>query len=125
MNEIERNVHSVEGIREMSNLRRVLLCLICCPMSFQSSDGKAPNMIIIVADDLGWGDVSFHGSSQVHTPDIDDLASSGVVLNNYYVSPICTPSRGALLSGRHPIHTGRDYSLSLSKDNTQYPLRKK
>lgn len=61
---------------------------------------------MIVADDLGWGDVSFHGSSQIQTPDIDALASAGIVLNNYYVSPICTPSRGALLSGRHPINTG-------------------
>lgn len=67
---------------------------------------KRPNIIMIVADDLGWGDVSFHGSSQIRTPDIDALASAGVVLNNYYVSPICTPSRSALLSGRHPINTG-------------------
>ena len=50
--------------------------------------------------------MGFHGS-KIKTPNIDKLASEGVVLDSYYVQPICSPTRGALLSGRYPIHIGK------------------
>ena len=63
------------------------------------------HILLIVVDDLGWSDVGFH-NPQINTPNIDHLASKGVILDNYYVQPTCTPTRAALLSGMYPIHTG-------------------
>ena len=59
--------------------------------------------------------MGYHGS-KIHTPNIDRLASEGVILDNYYVQPICSPTRSALMSGRYPIHTGK---LGLAKNLPQ------
>ncbi|XP_066269873.1 arylsulfatase B-like isoform X9 [Branchiostoma lanceolatum] len=92
----------------------LLLLLITAVLYDGSSSSKAtqpPHIILIVADDLGWNDVSFHGSDQIPTPNLDSLAYSGVILGNYYVSPICTPTRSAIMTGRHPIHTGLQHGV--------------
>ena len=59
-----------------------------------------PNIVFILADDLGYADIGYHGGAgQIKTPALDKLAYDGVRLENYYVQPLCTPSRSALLSG--------------------------
>ena len=70
-----------------------------------------PNIVFILADDFGFRDVGFHGSTVIKTPTLDRLAYSGVRLDNYYVQPICTPTRSQLLSGRYQIHTGLQHSI--------------
>ena len=85
-----------------------LLLFILFPnsvLSHGSKNSKPPHILFILADDLGWSDVGFHGSV-IKTPNIDKLASEGVILDNYYVLPLCTPTRSALMTGRYPIHTG-------------------
>ncbi|WOO43413.1 arylsulfatase [Rubellicoccus peritrichatus] len=64
-----------------------------------------PNIVILLADDLGWADVGFHNSI-IRTPHMDSLARQGVILDNFYVQPTCTPTRIALMTGRYPFRTG-------------------
>jgi arylsulfatase A-like enzyme len=67
--------------------------------------GKRPNIVYIVADDLGWKDVGYHGSD-IKTPHIDELAAGGARLEQFYAQPMCTPTRAALLTGRYPFRYG-------------------
>ena len=64
-----------------------------------------PNVVYIVADDLGWKDVGFHGSD-IKTPNIDKLAQTGARLEQFYAQPMCTPTRAALMTGRYPLRYG-------------------
>jgi arylsulfatase A-like enzyme len=70
-----------------------------------AAETTKPNVIFILADDLGWRDVGFHGSD-IKTPNLDKLAETGARLENYYVQPMCTPTRAALLTGRYPLRYG-------------------
>ena len=65
-----------------------------------------PNIVYFLVDDLGSADVGFMGSKDVRTPNIDRLAKEGVVLQSFYVQPVCSPTRAALLTGRYATHTG-------------------
>ena len=61
---------------------------------------KPPNVIIILTDDQGWGDLSYHGNTNLSTPNIDSLALQGAVMENFYVQPVCSPTRAELLTGQ-------------------------
>ena len=67
--------------------------------------GAAPNIVIVVADDLGFGDVGYHGS-EIRTPELDRLAAGGVMFERFYVNPVCSPTRATLLTGRFSVNTG-------------------
>jgi arylsulfatase A-like enzyme len=76
----------------------------------------APNIIVMVADDLGWADVGYHGSD-IATPSIDRLADEGMRLERFYSNPICTPTRAALLTGRDALRLGVGYFPILAWSN--------
>ncbi|HYI76741.1 MAG TPA: arylsulfatase, partial [Chryseolinea sp.] len=65
-----------------------------------------PNVVLILSDDQGWGDLSLHGNPWIETPRLDSLAKSGVQLTNFYVSPLCAPTRASILTGRYSLKTG-------------------
>lgn len=82
----------------------LLLLLLLWPAR-ASDAAPPPHVVFVLADDLGWNDLGFHGSV-IRTPHLDALAAGGVVLDNYYVQPLCTPSRSQLLTGRYQVPGG-------------------
>ena len=67
---------------------------------------NTPNIILILSDDQGWGDLSIHGNTNLETPNIDSLFENGVSFANFYVSPVCSPTRAELLTGRYHSRAG-------------------
>ena len=84
-----------------------LLPIVCAFVSSASAQSGPPNIVVILADDLGYGDVSFNGCADYSTPNIDSLAINGVLCTNGYVThPFCSPSRAGLLTGRYQQRFG-------------------
>ena len=107
------------------NKRMVSLAFVAVTLLSQQSLGQIvsdtaearPNILVMVADDLGWADVGYHGGD-IDTPSLDQLAEQGVQLNRFYTTPICSPTRAALMTGRDPIRLGVAYGVILPWDNT-------
>ena len=93
----------------------ILGVLSSLALSAQASD--RPNVVVIVADDLGWADVGFHGNQIIDTPSLDRIAAEGAQLNRFYTTPICSPTRAALMTGRDPIRLGVAYSTIMPWQN--------
>lgn len=73
--------------------------------SVASANDRRPNIVVLLADDLGWAGVGYH-DRQFQTPHIDTLVASGMELNRFYVAPMCSPTRAGLMTGRYPIRFG-------------------
>jgi arylsulfatase A len=78
---------------------------------------RRPNFIIVLCDDLGYGDIAAMGSKRVRTPHLDRMVREGTLLTDFYAAAsLCTPSRAGLLTGRYPIRTGLAYEVILAND---------
>lgn len=81
---------------------RKAIPIVLSSIGLSTAIAEKPNMVFILADDLGWGDVGFNGQKKIKTPHIDKLAKDGAVFSNFYSgSAVCGPSRAVLLTGRH------------------------
>jgi len=101
---VARLVRSARGV--------VPACAVVCACTAAAAAARPVNVVVIVADDAGWGDHSFVGNTNLATPAIDSLARDGAVLEQFCVQPVCSPTRAELLTGRsHPRSGVRGVSL--------------
>ncbi|MEO6808579.1 MAG: arylsulfatase [Isosphaeraceae bacterium] len=87
--------------------------------ALRAEEPPRPNVVVILADDMGWGDVGWHGS-EIKTPNLDRLAASGAKLEQFYVQPVCSPTRAAFMTGRYPMRHG--LQVGVVKPWAQYGL---
>ncbi|WP_435009684.1 sulfatase-like hydrolase/transferase [Tundrisphaera lichenicola] len=107
----------MRDVRRRWAMGLVLSFALCTPAIATSPEpSKPPNIILIYADDLGWGDVGFNGRKEWATPNLDRLAAQGTVFRRFYTAAVtCAPSRAALLTGKSTIHCG------VSRNNDDLP----
>ena len=74
--------------------------------AFENETSSKPNIVYFLIDDLGYADCGFNGGTDIRTPNIDKLAKEGAILKSFYVQPVCSPTRAALMTGRYATHTG-------------------
>lgn len=96
----------------------LLACVGLAPVSAEeSAETRPPNVVVIMADDLGWGDIGANGAKMIATPNMDRLAAQGIRLTSFYAGAnVCTPSRAALLTGRYPIRSGMQHVVMPHSD---------
>ncbi len=94
-----------------NSILTTIFVAILAPFLPELAQAAQPNVVIFLADDLGWADVGFHGEESIETPSLDRLAREGVQLNRFYTTPICSPTRAALMTGRDPMRLGVAYGV--------------
>ena len=90
----------------------VAIAFLWCGERIALGQTRPPNIVLIVADDMGYADIGVHGSKDIPTPNIDALATAGVRFTDAYVTgPYCSPTRAGLLTGRYPQRFGHEFNL--------------
>ena len=83
-------------------------------VTVEDDDAPRPNILVFLSDDMGWGQPGFNGGTEVATPNLDRIANEGVKLTQFYVQPLCSPTRASLLTGRYPWKNGMEHRPSVA-----------
>ncbi|MBN2128721.1 MAG: sulfatase-like hydrolase/transferase [Sedimentisphaerales bacterium] len=118
---MKQSVQAMDRRRFLSAAGRAMLAA-ALPAPLVAARGRAggrrPNFVFIFADDLGWGDLGCYGNRQIRTPNLDRLAGEGLLFTQFYVSgSVCSPSRGAIMTGRFPARLGIHGHFATDKQN--------
>jgi arylsulfatase A-like enzyme len=87
-------------------MKKRLLLSLCFVLTTFAEEAPRPNIVFLLADDLGRADCGFMGGKDIQTPHLDKLARAGAILDQFYVQPVCSPTRAALMTGRYPMRHG-------------------
>jgi arylsulfatase A-like enzyme len=90
----------------MKHLPLALAALLLSPSFAGAADPSKPNILYILADDMGYADAGFNGGKEIKTPNLDQIARGGAILKSFYVQPVCSPTRSTLMTRRYPSRTG-------------------
>ncbi len=104
------------------NCQQLILSFCALVTSIALHATEKPDIVFILADDLGHNDVGFAGGKQIKTPNLDKLASEGAVLKQFYVQPVCSPTRASLMTGRYPMRYGLQVGVIRPWANYGLPL---
>ncbi|MEC3908484.1 arylsulfatase [Tamlana sp. 2201CG12-4] len=106
------NLQQTLNIQRYSLLGLLLFIASCGSRSQKvTTELTSPNIILVLTDDQGYGDISSHGSPDVLTPNMDKLKSQGISLDDFQVSPTCAPTRSAIMTGKHPFKNGITHTI--------------
>ncbi len=106
------------NLLKITCLSLIVGCQSNAVLENQDQSQNKPNIIVVLTDDQGWADVGFNGATDIPTPNLDRIASQGVIFSNGYVShPYCSPSRAGLLTGRYQARFGHDCNLPYQGEN--------
>ncbi len=105
----------------------VLLCTFAAPSARGAESSRAPNIVLILADDLGYAELGCYGQQKIRTPNLDKMAAGGMRFTQFYAgNAVCAPSRCTLMTGKHPGHAVVRDNVAVGKDKNgkdgQYPL---
>jgi len=112
-------------MNKIKQLVILLLVLVACKNEILKEDLqpiKKPNIVFLIADDMAYGELGCYGQKIIETPFLDSLPAKGVKFNQFYANAVCSPSRAAFMTGKHPGYTSVRGNSAIGDNNLWYRM---